>query len=140
MLRGARRTLAEQRPVLWVEEERLGDLIGVDPATKHDAFDVVSLLRGHGYRCALHQAPLHPADNFNGLPQDSPLARQFRTVVSQNMLCVHRAFLDDEHSALHALWAELLRNPCAPLPACPPSDPRRPHFFMAPGETFHSGQ
>lgn len=78
VLRGAARTIARFRPILYVENDR---------AAKQQ--ELISLIDGMGYRQYWHLPPLFSADNFNGATEDI-----FGDVVSVNMLCLPRETSD----------------------------------------------
>lgn len=72
VLRGAARTIARCRPLLYVENDR----------AEHQQ-EIISLICGMGYRLYWHTPPLFSADNFNGVAEN-----HFGGVVSVNMLCL----------------------------------------------------
>lgn len=78
VLRGAARTIARFRPILYVENDR---------AAKQQ--ELISLIDGMGYRQYWHHPPLYSPDNFNGAKEDI-----FGGVVSVNMFCLPRENAD----------------------------------------------
>jgi FkbM family methyltransferase len=72
VVRGAARTIARHRPVLYVENDR-----------REGQQALISLIAGMGYRLYWHKPPLFRPDNFNGVAEDI-----FGRVVSLNMLCL----------------------------------------------------
>jgi FkbM family methyltransferase len=76
VLAGAKATLARCRPILYVENDRVG---------RSEA--LVARLQEDGYRMWWHTPPLYNPKNLLGNPQDV-----FGNVVSVNMLCLPREF------------------------------------------------
>lgn len=75
VLAGARRTISEFRPVMWVENDR----------PKKSA-DLISKIHEMGYRAFWHFAPLLPVD-AQGIPDTPP---HLEGVASMDMLCFHK--------------------------------------------------
>jgi FkbM family methyltransferase len=72
VLRGAARTIAKFRPLIYIENDR------------HDQQqEVISLIAGQGYRLHWHLPRLFSADNFNGAAENV-----FGGLASVNMLCI----------------------------------------------------
>lgn len=76
VLKGAARTIARFRPILYVENDR---------AEKQGA--LIDLVDAMGYRQFWHTPPLFSPDNFNRVPQNI-----FGPVASCNMFCVPKEF------------------------------------------------
>jgi FkbM family methyltransferase len=72
VVRGAAKTIARHRPVLYVENDRVAS-----------QQELISLIAGLDYRLYWHAPPLFRADNFNGVAQNI-----FGRIVSLNMLCL----------------------------------------------------
>lgn len=72
VVRGAARTIARHRPVLYVENDR-----------REGQHALISLIASLGYRLYWHKPPLFQPNNFNGVAEDI-----FGRVVSLNMLCL----------------------------------------------------
>lgn len=70
VLRGAARTIARYRPVLYVENER------------EESSDLIGLIMGFGYQLYWHVPPLYNPANFAGDAEDI-----FADIFSANMLC-----------------------------------------------------
>lgn len=79
VVRGGRRTLARDQPVLYVENDR-----------KQRSAELIRLIDSLGYRQFWHLPPLFNADNFAGNQENV-----FGTIVSRNMLCVPKALNPD---------------------------------------------
>ncbi|MFL5298000.1 MAG: FkbM family methyltransferase [Phenylobacterium sp.] len=72
VLRGAARTIARFRPVLYVENDR-----------REKQAELISLIASMGYRLYWHLPPLFRPENFNGCQENV-----FGEIVSLNMLCL----------------------------------------------------
>jgi FkbM family methyltransferase len=72
VLRGARKTIAQHRPLLYVENDRPGN-----------SAEVIGLLLEYSYRIYWHLPPLYEPDNFRGDPVNI-----FPGICSINLVCV----------------------------------------------------
>jgi len=72
VLRGAARTIARHRPILYVENDRV-----------QSQQTVLDLIHGHGYRMHWHVPKLFDADNFRGNPENV-----FPGLASLNVLAI----------------------------------------------------
>ena len=72
-LNGARETVAEYKPVMYIENDR-----------KENSDDLIRLIASYGYRMYWHLPPLFNPDNHNKNAENV-----FGNIVSKNMLCVH---------------------------------------------------
>jgi FkbM family methyltransferase len=74
VLRGAARTIARHRPVLYVENDRV-----------EQSRSLIELIKGWGYRLWWHLPPLFHPDNFFGVAEND-----YGNIASLNMLCLPR--------------------------------------------------
>ncbi len=75
VLTGAAKTLARDKPILYVENDR------VDRSE-----ELIRLIQGHGYRLWWHCPPLFNPDNWAGNTTNA-----WPRIVSFNMLCIHKS-------------------------------------------------
>jgi FkbM family methyltransferase len=75
VLRGAAETIAQHRPILYVENDRI-----------ENSKALIELLFGYDYSLWWHKPPLFNAHNFNGVAENV-----YANIVSINMLCVHNS-------------------------------------------------
>ncbi len=73
VLTGAAKTLARDKPILYVENDR-----------PDRSEELIRLIQGHGYRLWWHNPPLFNLDNWAGNTTNA-----WPRVVSCNMLCIH---------------------------------------------------
>ena len=75
VIRGARKTILEHRPALYVENDR-----------PDRSAELIELIGSLDYRMYWHRPPLFNPDNFFG--EDENI---FPNIISVNMLCLHRS-------------------------------------------------
>ena len=84
VLRGARKTIAKHRPILYLENDR-----------EPQAPGLVAELRRQGYRAFWHTVPLFNPENFNRCAKNVFEARgaagEVITLTSINILCFHES-------------------------------------------------
>lgn len=74
VLRGAKQTIREYHPVLYVENDR-----------EEKSESLMAYIKELGYIIREHKPPLYNPDNFNGNPENV-----FGGIVSKNLICVHK--------------------------------------------------
>jgi Methyltransferase FkbM domain len=72
VLKGARESIIEYQPVLYVENDR-----------KARSDELINLINSFGYKCYWHLAPLYNKDNYNKREENI-----FEDMVSVNMICI----------------------------------------------------